>query len=684
MRLLCRRIPEPCRPGHHHRTLVDFAAIKHVRDRGFDHAVEREMHLKPLLQLKNFIKSEPAKSLPLPVISQHKDSLQIPTRPIEFIRKYPSVFEEFHPGGLGIHPHIKLTQQVLDLDAEEQLVYQSESYRQNVADRLVKLVMLARIDKIPLNVLDCIKWDLGLPDDYVKSIVPEFPDYFRVVGSKNSSSRLGPEMALELVCWCDESAVSVMEKKAKSGGKVYEKGKPLSFEMQFSTGFEMDKKVKKWFDEWQKLPYISPYENATHLGSTTDEADKWAAGVLHELLNLFVSKKADKEDLLYVGEWLGIRSWFKRALLNHPGIFYVSGKLGTYTVVLKEGYKRGWLAEKNELVDIRSRYMHLMHLVPEGHHKATTNAPARNKKEEKKTSKQPGEKDDNLEKDAAASKVSDLDDDSDDEDAYEDDDEEEDDDDDDEVADKNRGRGNAEIKRGRAGDVRNNDVRGPSRSPRRGRSDDRPYRKSMDVRAEDSKRTETRRNLDTRGRSRDSRSELPDEKPRRNMDMRGPSSGPRRERSVDRPYRKSMYVGAEDSRRTETRRNSDTRGRSRDSRSELSDEKPHRSMDMRGPSSGPRRERSVDRPYRKRMDMRAEDSRRTETRRNSDVRERSRDSRREHSNEKPYRKSANEARSDHSQTSGPRSRSNFRGNTGKRADSPKNMKKSVTDESIAS
>ncbi|CAI0458778.1 unnamed protein product [Linum tenue] len=508
MRLLCRRIPEPCRPGHHHRTLVDFAAIKHVRDRGFDHAVEREMLLKPLLQLKNFIKSEPAKSLPLPVISQHKDSLQIPTRPIEFIRKYPSVFEEFHPGGIGIHPHIKLTQQVLDLDAEEQLVYQSESYKQDVADRLVKLVMLARIDKIPLNVLDCIKWDLGLPDDYAKSIVPEFPDYFRV---------LGPEVALELVCWSDELSVSVMEKKAKSGGKVYEKGKPLSFQMQFSTGFEMDEKVKKWFDEWQKLPYISPYENATHLGSTTDEADKWAAGLLHELLNLFVSKKADKEGLLYVGEWLGIRSLFKRALLNHPGIFYVSGKMGTYTVVLKEGYKRGWLAEKNEIVDIRSRYMHLMHLVPEDR-KATTNAPAGSKKEEKKTSKQPGENNKNHEKDASAnSKASELDD-SVDEDAYDDEDEE----DNDEVEDKKHGsgHGNAVIKKGRAGNVRNMDVRGPSRgprreSPRRERPVDRPYRKSMDTRTEDSRRTETRRNWDVRGRSRDSRREHSDEKPYR-------------------------------------------------------------------------------------------------------------------------------------------------------------------------
>ncbi|CAN1296189.1 Protein WHAT'S THIS FACTOR 9, mitochondrial [Linum perenne] len=666
MLFLFRRISNP-RRSLHHRTLVDFAAIKHVRDRGFDHAVERENHLKPLIHLKNLIKSEPAKSLPLPVISQHRDSLQIPIRPIEFIRKYPSVFEEFLPGGLGIHPHIKLTQQVIDLDAEEQLVYQSQSYKKHVADRLVKLVMLSRIDKIPLNILDSIKWDLGLPDDYAKTIVPEFPDYFRVVGNKNS---------LELVCWSDELAVSLMEKRAKTGGKVYEKGTLLSFQMKFSEGFEMDKKVKNWFQEWQKLPYISPYENATHLGSNTDDADKWAVGVLHELLNLFVSKKAEREVLLSVGEWLGIRSWFKRALIQHPGIFYVSGKMGTYTVVLKEGYKRGWLVEKNELVDIRNRYMHLMHLANED--RKETTAPAGRKKERKKTTKQPELKDGDEENAVTNPNESELD----DEVAYDDDEEEDDDEDeeDDEVEGKKHERGNknAEIGKRRVGNTRNFDTSGPSRRPRTERSVDRPFKKSMDIRAEDSQRTDTQSNSDTRRPSRGPRREGSADRPyrksmddradgprrtetRRNPDMKGPSRGPRREGSVDRPYRKSTDDRPDDSRRTETRRN----------------------YESRGPSRGPTRERSDDRPYRKSMNDRPDDFKRTETRRNYDSRGPSRGPSRERSDDKPYRNRASRAHAEDSERTGTRTRSNFGESMGQRTTSPRTFKKSFADKRVA-
>ncbi|CAN0929896.1 Protein WHAT'S THIS FACTOR 9, mitochondrial [Linum grandiflorum] len=676
MIFIFRRIAHPGRHLHH-RTLVDFAAIKHVRDRGFDHAVERENHLKPLIQLKNLIKSEPAKSLPLPVIFQHRDSLHIPIRPIEFIRKYPSVFEEFLPGGLGIHPHIKLTQQVIDLDAEEQLVYQSESYKKHVADRLVKLVMLSRIDKIPLEILDSIRWDLGLPDDYVKTIVPEFPDYFRVVGNKNS---------LELVCWSDELAVSLMEKRAKSGGKVYEKGMPLSFQMKFSEGFEMDKKVNNWFQEWQKLPYISPYENATHLGSNTDDADKWAVGVLHELLNLFVSKKAEKEVLLSVGgEWLGIRSWFKRAFIQHPGIFYVSGKMGTHTVVLKEGYKRGWLVEKNELVDIRNRYMHLMHLVNEDR---KDTAPAGSKKEQKKTTKQPELKDSTEENDGANPKESQLDDDSDDEVAYDDDDddddeddEEEGDDDDNEIKSKKHERGNrnAEIGKRRAGNTRNLDMRGPSRGPRTERSADRPYKKRMDFSAEDSRRIDTPRNSYVRGTSRGPRREASADRPyrkstenspdgyrqtetQRNTEMRGSSRGPRREASADRPYRKSTENSPDGYRQTETQRNTE----------------------MRGSSRGPRREAYVDRPYRKTTDDRADGSRRTETRRSYDSRGPSRGPTRGGSDDKPFsRNRASKAHEGDSQITGTHTRSNFRETGGERTASPRNLKKSFADKRAA-
>ncbi|CAI9087900.1 OLC1v1022091C1 [Oldenlandia corymbosa var. corymbosa] len=335
---------------HQIRRLYDAAAsINCVRDRGLDHAVERERNLKPVLNLKNLIVSEPSKSLPLSIITQSKDSLRIPVRPIELIRRYRSVFEEFLPGGIGIQPHIKLTPEVLNYHKEEQLVYESVLYKQDVADRLLKLLMVSRINKIPVRVVNELKWELGLPQDYLKSIVPEFPDYFRLKCESN-------EDVLELVCWSDEHAVSTLEKKRSF---------PIEFPLKYSSGFEMDKKYKKWVDEWQKLPYISPYENASHLVSKSDESDKWAVAILHEVLNLFVGKKAEREVLLGLGEWLGLRSRFKRAFLQHPGIFYVSSKLRTHTVVLRDGFNRGMLVERLPLMEVRFKYVQLMNTIKE-------------------------------------------------------------------------------------------------------------------------------------------------------------------------------------------------------------------------------------------------------------------------------------------------------------------------------
>lgn len=340
---------------HHHqqrRRLYDaVASLKCVRDRGLDHAVEREKYLKPLLNVKNLIKSEPSKSLPLNIITQAKESLQVPTRPIEFIRNYPSIFQEFLPGGIGISPHIKLTPSVIDLDKEEEIMYQSADYKQDAATRLLKLLMISRTNKIPLDIIDRLKWDLGLAQDYVDTIVPEFPDYFRVING-------GKGGFLELVCWNSELAVSVMQKEGIE---------PIEFPLIQSSGFEMDKKYKKWVDEWQKLPYISPYEDAKHLLSKSDESDKWAVGVLHEILNLFVGKKAERDHVLVLGECLGLRPRFKLALLQHPMIFYMSNKIGTHTVVLKEGYKRGMLIERHIVTEMRHKYIKLMSIEKEEH-----------------------------------------------------------------------------------------------------------------------------------------------------------------------------------------------------------------------------------------------------------------------------------------------------------------------------
>ncbi|KAL2906567.1 Protein WHAT'S THIS FACTOR 1-like protein [Bienertia sinuspersici] len=359
------------------RTFIDNIEIQFVRDRGLDHVVEREKDLKFVVNLKNLLKLEPSKSLPL---SSIVDNLKIPCRAIDFIRKYPSFFEEYFPGDVGIHPHVRLTPESLNLDAEEQLIYSSDTFRKNAADRLLKLLMLCRVNEIPLHVIDMLKWDLGLPDNYVDTLVPEFPDYFKVKKVNEGSNRSNRvEGLLELVCWSDELAVSAVEKRAMTEISGYQKGMPVAFPLQYSKGFELDKRLKKWIDEWQRLPYVSPYENASHFLPTTDMSDKWAVAVLHELLHIFVPKKTERENLLSFGEFLGIKPRVKRAMAHHPGIFYRSNKTGTHTVVLREGYKRGLLIDKHPLMDMRSKYIHLMHKVKEGKKKISVTSPNESK-----------------------------------------------------------------------------------------------------------------------------------------------------------------------------------------------------------------------------------------------------------------------------------------------------------------
>ncbi|XP_058097468.1 protein WHAT'S THIS FACTOR 9, mitochondrial [Magnolia sinica] len=341
-------------------SFLDGARIRWIRDRGLDHAVEKEKNLIPVISLINLILSEPSNSLPLSVASDMKPQLSLPTRAIDFIRKYPSIFLELPSTSPPYRPRIAVTPDALHL--HDDLDSAVRSSRDDSADRLVKLLMLSPQKKLPIWAVDRLRWDLGLPDDYARSVLPEFPDYFQV-----SPFRPGEDnrLALELVCWSKELAVSAMEKAARSKGE-YKKGMPLAFPLQFSRGFDLEKKVKKWVDEWQRLPYISPYEDGTHLPPKSDIGEKWAVGVLHEILHLLVPKKTDKENVFLLGEVMGLRSRFKRALSDHPGIFYVSNKIRTSTVVLREAYKRDLLVQKHPLMGMRYQFIHLMNKGKDG------------------------------------------------------------------------------------------------------------------------------------------------------------------------------------------------------------------------------------------------------------------------------------------------------------------------------
>ena len=393
--------------------------------------------------------------------------------------------------------------------------------------------MISKTNKIPLSIIECLKWDLGLPHNYEKTIVPEFPDYFRVRDEEDG--------VLELVCWSDELAVSVMEKKGS-----------IAFPMQFSRGFEMDKKVKKWEDEWQKLPYISPYEDASHLLPKSDESDKWAVAVLHELLHILVPKKTERDNLLLLGEYLGLRSRFKRALLQHPGIFYMSTKIGNYTVVLKEGYKRGLLVEDHPWMQMRNRYIHLMNMVKEDGKPAVSVPGGSNEKKKKQTviddneraeEDESGEEYEGALSDSSDAEVEDASD-----DEYDDDDEDED--------KSQRGvRTNVAENRGREARKMNLDVKGPSRKSEYDDDEDgnkgkRGVRRNV---ADNRGRKARQMNLDVRGAYRKSeynddedgnksqrgfRKNVADNRGRQDWKMNSDVKGPSRKSEIEREARK--------------------------------------------------------------------------------------------------------------------------------------------------
>ncbi|KAK6157028.1 hypothetical protein DH2020_011276 [Rehmannia glutinosa] len=107
---------------------------------------------------------------------------------------------------------------------------------------------------------------------------------------------------LELVSWRDDLAVSEMEKKGIEEGET---GMRIKCSMNLPRGFDLQKRVLDWVDEWQNLPYISPYENAFHLAPNSDQAEKWTVGLIHELLSLLVSRRRKGEFVLF-GRVLGV------------------------------------------------------------------------------------------------------------------------------------------------------------------------------------------------------------------------------------------------------------------------------------------------------------------------------------------------------------------------------------------
>lgn len=334
------------------RTLVN-VKLKWIKDRVLDNAVVGGRDLRAANVLVSMIASDPKGCLPIYHLTRRRGQLGLPeeVKVSTFLRKYPNMFDEFHvPDSAGTPvPWFRLSSEALRVHQDEMVAFQV--CYEDILNRIKKLLMMCRNRMLPLQTIDQLKWDLSLPCDYEDSLVKKHPEWFKIV--QLSDGRHG----LELVEWDDSLALSHLELQSSM-----ENQEVLSFPIRFTRGFGLKKKCNKWLEEWQKLPYTSPYVDAKHLDPRTDLSEKRNVGVFHELLHLTIHKKIERKNVSNLRKPLGLPQKFTKAFERHPWIFYISKKCNTQTVVLREAYDCDRLIQKHLMVDIREKYATMMKL----------------------------------------------------------------------------------------------------------------------------------------------------------------------------------------------------------------------------------------------------------------------------------------------------------------------------------
>lgn len=340
--------------------------MKWKKDPYFDSidSIHKSLELKPIIAMKNFFISSSSAPhdnycIPISDVSKKGREFGLSIKVLRFLRNYPSFFEEF-TGPLYNLPWFRLTRDAIELDKEERMVY--EEFRRDIVMRLKKLILMSGTRKmLPLKVVKGLRWYLGLPDDF-------FRDPLDFVGSYGRFRIIDIEDGLKGLAVLEESddgnegkLFSTVQKNAVRKG-IYSGGadEAIAFPLFPSKGLRLKQKIKDWLDEFQKLPYVSPYDDSSCLNPDSDISEKRVVGLLHELLCLFVEHAAERKTLFCLKKHLGLPQKVHKAFERHPHIFYLSMKNKTCTAILKEAYCDELAIEPHPLSKVRKKYISLM------------------------------------------------------------------------------------------------------------------------------------------------------------------------------------------------------------------------------------------------------------------------------------------------------------------------------------
>ncbi|PHU20107.1 hypothetical protein BC332_11258 [Capsicum chinense] len=293
-------------------------------------------------QIKNIIMHCPNQVATVKYLQKKFKNLDLQRKALNWIKKYPCCFEVYLEND---EYYCGLTKRMVFLTQEEEDV--KDMPEGLCADRLAKLLMMCRDNRLNVVKLNELRRNFGFSDNFLLRIVPKYSEIFRVVNHTVRQS----SMEIELTDWNPGLVISAIERMAKKDGR----------EPCFSCSLlQTWVKSLERFEDFNSTPYISPYVGLDGLVEGSKGMDKITVGLVHELLSLTLWKKASIFKLGHFRREFCFPEKLNVFLLKHPGIFYVSNRYHIYTVLLRESYNGFELIEQDPLVVVKEKFRKLM------------------------------------------------------------------------------------------------------------------------------------------------------------------------------------------------------------------------------------------------------------------------------------------------------------------------------------